>query len=400
MRQLIFLIWAICAALPAVAQSPFAEAIRVNDEVITYWELEQRTKLYEVLGAPEDPATFARKQLIDDRLKQSAAELAGIRVTEAEIDAGVADLAGRGGLDAAAFLARLAQGGVAEETLRDFVQASLAWRGYVRERFRGRAQVSEADIDEALATASDRGSVRLNLAEIIIPTPDDRRAEAQAIAERISGFRSNSAFSAAAREYSATATRDQGGVLGWRDASELPPGLVQLLLQLRVGEVTRPLDLQGRALALFQLRGLEEVPAPPARVTRLDWAELAIAGGHTEAARAEALRIGQQADSCIDLFGATFGEAPGRVVERSDAPANIPNDILTALAVLDPGEISTSVTREEGNVLLLLMLCDRETTVTQGASRDDIRNQLLAQRLSLMAEAHLKGLRGDARIRP
>jgi len=62
-------------------------------------------------------------------------------------------------------------------------------------------------IDRALATVGQTSALRVLLSEIIIPAPPQRAAAVLAQAERISQLRSEAEFSAAARRFSATASR-------------------------------------------------------------------------------------------------------------------------------------------------------------------------------------------------
>ena len=61
----------------AEAQNLFAPAIRINDSVVTAYELDQRQRMLTLLNAPGNAAEVAREQLIDDRLRLQAAEAAG-----------------------------------------------------------------------------------------------------------------------------------------------------------------------------------------------------------------------------------------------------------------------------------------------------------------------------------
>ncbi|MEO0693450.1 MAG: peptidylprolyl isomerase, partial [Pseudomonadota bacterium] len=73
---------------PAMAQSPFSPAIRVNDAAITNFELTQRARLLSVLGATSGVNQLARDRLIEERLQQQAAQQLGITATEEEVDVG------------------------------------------------------------------------------------------------------------------------------------------------------------------------------------------------------------------------------------------------------------------------------------------------------------------------
>ena len=221
--------------LPVPAQGLFSPAIKVDEMVITNYEINQRMAFLEVLRAPGNPRDLAREQLIEDRLKLREAEALGITVSPEQIAAGMEEFAGRANLTADQLIAELSGLGVSAETFRDFVRAGVAWREVVRARFAGSAQVSEAEIDRALNAAGGGSSVRVLLAEIIMPAPPAEAEAVMARAQRIARTTSEAEFAAAARQYSATATARSGGKLPWQQIEDLPPVLRPLVLSGSVG---------------------------------------------------------------------------------------------------------------------------------------------------------------------
>jgi peptidyl-prolyl cis-trans isomerase SurA len=387
-------------ALPVTAQNLFGPAIMVNNEVITGYELQQRKLMLQVLNAPGNLDELAREQLIDDRLRMQAARDMGIAPTPEDIAAGMEEFAGRAGLDAAQFTAALAQRGVEQQTFRDFVEAGSAWRMVVQQRFAGRATVTEEEVDRAMTSGGSSGSnVRVLLSEIIMPIPPGQEETVRQRAERIAQLDDTAAFSAQARRYSATATRGAGGQLPWRTLDELPPALQPILLGLAPGQVSDPLPLQGNAIALFQMRAIEEGPyqaTPPAAV---EYAAYYIPGGRSEEALAKAAQITASVDRCDDLYGVAQGQ-PEEVLERGTLPVGeVPTDIAYELSKLDPGEISTALTRANGQTLVLLMLCGRTATQPEeDVNREEVTLGLRNQRVGAMADGYLSQLRSDARI--
>jgi peptidyl-prolyl cis-trans isomerase SurA len=297
------------------------------------------------------------------------------------------------------FLARLAQGGVSEATFRDFVRAGVAWRAVVRGRFGPRAQVTEAEIDRALALTSRRGGAEALISEIILParTPEEAAQSeelALQLSQTVSGF---AAFSAAAAEYSVSPSRDQGGRVPQAiPLANLPPALAQQLLTLAPGEVSDPVPIQN-AVAVFQLRELRETGLPEPDNVSLEYAIYLIPGGRSPEALAEAQRIANGIDTCADLYGVNLGQAPERLTIETRAVADVPADIALELARLDEGEISTALTR--GANLALLMLCARTEILEEEADRGAIRRRLVDQRLAAYAEGYLAELRAVAIIR-
>ena len=214
MRALISAIATTMALMsPTFAVAQFAPVIVINDAVVSEFEIDQREAMLRVFRTPGDLQQVARDQLIEDRLKLEALNAAGLRITPEGLRGAMGEFSARENMDVDQFIAVLGQAGVAEETFRDFVRVNVSWRDYIRSRFGDRAQVSEAEIDQALGQSSGSAGIEVLLNEIIIAAPPPRAASALATAQRIAQLTSTSAFEAEARRVSALPSRTRGGRL-------------------------------------------------------------------------------------------------------------------------------------------------------------------------------------------
>ena len=388
----------VAAALPAVAQSLFSPVVKVNDQAITGYEIQQRARMLTLFRAPGNPTELAREQLIEERLKVDAARAVGLVLEDADIQVGMEEFASRANMTAAEFVSALEGAGVSEQSFRDFVRAGVTWRELVRARFASRVSVSEADLERARAALTGDTGVRVLLSEIIMPVTPQDLEEVQERAARISQLDSIPAFSADAQRYSASGTASRGGRLDWMPITNLPPQLRPVILGLAPGDVSEPLPIEG-ALALFQLRDIEETDAPDPEYAAIEYAAYYIAGGRSDQALARAERVRADTDTCDDLYGIAKGE-PAEVLERgSFAPEELPQDIAIELAKLDPGEVSTALTRANGQTLVFLMLCGRTPTLEgEGPSPEELTNVIRNRRIDSFAEGYLAQLRAEARI--
>ena len=388
---------ALASAPGAWAQSLFSPAITVNENAITYYELEQRLSFLQLLGAPQATAEGVREVLINEHLQENAYRAAGIEVSPEEIEEGIEQFAARAQLTGEEFIAALAQGGVEPQTFRTFVETGLGWRELIRSRFLAQARPSDAEIDRALAADGGAGGVRVLLSEVIMPFTPQTLDEVRARADRISQITDFGSFSAEARRFSATQTAPNGGRMNWMPISNLPAQLRPQILALAPGEVTPPINLPN-AIALFQLRDIQETAVAEPTFSAIEYAAYYIPGGRSEEALRAAAQVQARVDTCDDLYGVAQGQ-PEEVLERgSRAPGEIPDDIAVELAKLDEGESSFALTRSNGQTLVFLMLCGRTAELNEEATRDDVGNALLQQRLNAFATSYLDQLRAEALI--
>jgi peptidyl-prolyl cis-trans isomerase SurA len=404
MKQVAPLIWSLAlaagvalAGLPVAAQNLFAPVVRIDDQVVTEFEVQQRLRFMQLLNAPNVTREKVIDELINDRLRLRAAREAGLEITPEGLEEAVAEFAARTNLTTEEFLTALAQSGVEGETLRDFVRAQSIWRELIRARYTRNVDISEADIDRRIGTPPQQGGIRVLVSEIIIPAPPPEAERVRALAERIARSQSAEEFSSFARQYSATPSRNAGGRLPWQDLEKLPPALHPILLDLAPGEVTAPLSIPN-AVALFQLRGIEETGRPAARYSEIEYATYLIPGGRTAEALSRAAGIASRADRCDDLYGIAKGQPPEVLTRQAQAPGEIPQDIAIELAKLDPGEISTTLTRNNGTALMLVMLCNRVAEREEEVDREAVRNAIRQDILQGYASRLTDQLRADARI--
>ena len=383
---------------PSTAQNLFEPVIVVNDQVITRYELEQRARLMQVFRAPGDPNELAREQLIEDRLKLDAARANGIVLGEEEVNLGIEEFATRANLTGEELLRALEGAGVAATTMRDFVRSGISWRELNRARFASRVSVTEDDLDRAKAALSGSSSnVRVLLSEIIMPAPPAQAQAVQERAARIAQVTTEAEFSSNARRYSASRTSSRGGRMDWVSLTDLPASLRPIVIGLAPGEVTDPLPIEG-AIALFQLRDIEELDAPAPQYSAIEYAIYYIPGGRTDSNLSRVSAIEDSTDTCDDLYGVAFGEPPETLERTSQTPEEIPADLALVLAQLDNGEIGT-ITRSGGGVLGVVMMCGRSPFIEgEGPTDQDLTGFITSQRLDNFADGYLEELKAEARI--
>lgn len=384
------------APLPVAAQSPFAVAVRVDDSVVTNFEIDQRALFLQVIRTPGDVRALAIESLVNERLQSAEARRLGVVASDADIATGIAEFAARAELSTEEFLEAIGQEGIAPETVRDFVANNIAWRNVVQQRFgaRARAALSDDAVARALAYDPQLGSGQILLAELIVPvTPENRETLRDDLAQLAAELNFESdLFTEAASRFSAAPTREQGGLTGWRALDTIPAQLREDLMLLRVGETYGPVVL-GPAIAIFQLRGLSQGSFRAPAAASVDYATLSLPAADTEAGLAARAELRAAIDQCDDLYALR----PGAFTRQDQAVSAIPADIAMVLSSLDPGEIGFTPGRD-GLTSTAVILCARTITPPEGGL-EAVRQRLFSAQLEANAAALLEELRADAIIR-
>lgn len=263
MRTVLTALAILFAALgaPVLAANPYAPAITVNSSVITEYDIDQRMKLLDALGATGDLRKLSVKQLTEDRVKVQAAKAMGITLADGAVEAGVEEFATNRGLTSADVTEVLKVRGIDQQTMNDFVESGLMWREVIGSRFRARSMPTDADLDQAMALRARRPQEMLYMAELALPFAERGEPETVALANQLYGQIARGAdFAGLARDYSRSSTAEKGGALPPVPATQLPQDFRTQVLLLRPGQTTRPLPISG-GLALIKLLSIKQVPA-------------------------------------------------------------------------------------------------------------------------------------------
>jgi peptidyl-prolyl cis-trans isomerase SurA len=271
------------AVAPAQAQvQPLDRIVAVVDEdVILQSELDRAEQNIrsQYASNPQQlpPADVLRRQVLERlilvRLEVARAAETGVRVSDAEVDAAVANIGRQNQLTPDQMRAQLAQQGQSFTAFRNSLRDELTVQR-LRQRFaQTRISVSDAEVDAALA-AQANGGAQYRLAHILVALPENATPEQIATAQaKIDGVKAlidkgEMDFAAAAVRYSDSANALEGGDLGWRSLDEIPTAFAGTISQMSVGQVMGP----TRGPSGFQLLKLVETrdasQAAPQMVTQ------------------------------------------------------------------------------------------------------------------------------------
>jgi peptidyl-prolyl cis-trans isomerase SurA len=409
------LLAAILVAAPALAASAQGLRVvaRVNDDAITDFELKQRiTFAVRSSGMQETPDLQQRlapqllRQMIDERLQIQNAKGLGVRPSEAEVNQRVAEIERAAGMQHGQFKLFLQSIGVPYEIAAQQIEATIAWAKIVRRRVRPQVDVSEAEIDDAMARIrANVGKTESRVAEIFIPIDKVEQAdEAKRSADRvIEQLRRGASFAALAQQFSQGATAQTGGDLGWILPGSLDPALDSAMEKLPLRQASEPIRTPAGYHILYVVDRRPFASARPDDI-RLNLVQMTLAlpvnASADEVARAtaEAQKAMTGVRACADLHaqsrqlkGATAGDLNG--VRVGDLAAN--RQMYEEIPRLAPGGTAGPFRVAEG--LQVVALCGKE-----GAggvpTRDVISQQILLQKIEAASRRYMRDMRRVATI--
>lgn len=402
----------VLAPLAASAQALRVVA-RVNDDAISDFELNQRIlfaiRSSALADSPEMRQRLAPqllRQMVDERIQISDAKRLGVKVTEGELNNRIAEIERNAGLPRGGFRQYLQSIGVSYDVAAQQIEATLAWAKIVRRRVRPNVDVSDAEVDDALARMrTNVGKTETRLAEIFVPIDRvDQADEAKRSADRIiEQLRRGAPFGAVAQQFSQGATAQQGGDLGWVLPGSLDPALETAVDKLQPRQTSEPIRTPSGWHIIFVIDRRPFATARPDDV-RLNIVQMTLAlpvnASADEVARAttEAQKAMSQVKQCRDLHtlsrdikGATAGDLSN--IRAGDLMGN--RQMYEEIPRLSPGGTAGPFRVAEG--LQVVSLCSKE-----GASglpaRDVVSQQLLLQKLEAAGRRYMRELRRQATI--
>ncbi len=383
---------------PAQRQADFIVAV-VNSEPITNSEVRLKLIRTEQQMLQQGAAIPPRKELValilermvNDKAQLQLAKTTGVRVDDNAIETAVQTVARQNQVSVDELRRRLKADGIDYAQFRSDIRDELLV-GRLRQReVEPRVAVSEQDIDQFLRDqegTTELSSLALNLAEILVPVPENAtpeqvtalQAKAQQVLDRA---RAGGDFSALAAEFSSSASRNNGGQMGLRAAERYPPLFVEATQNLRTGGLAGPVR-SGAGFHILKVVEKRQAGMPDAAITqtRARHILLRLSPQLTEAAAMEKLAgfkkriLAGQADFAVL---ARENSEDGSAKQGGDLgwanPGMFVPEFESVMNSLGPNQISEPLASRFG-VHLLQVMERRETQLSQREQREMARNVL------------------------
>ena len=392
----------------------------VNEDVILRSELQRAVDNVRVQYAGREnqlpPADILERQVLERlvllRLQVARATDAGISATEQEVEGAIQGIAQQNNMSMTQLRTRVEADGMSYAGFRANLRDEIMTQKLRQSFAQGRINVSEAEVDAAMATAAAAGAQQFQLAHILVATPESPTPEQIATAQRkidgVKGLieRGEMTFAAAAVRYSDSPNALEGGDLGWRGSNEIPPAFAASIKTMQPGQMLGPL----RGPSGFQLLQLvdtrTQAPGSGEQVTQFSGRQILVqVDEDTDDAAAQAKA---QTLAARLAGGATFAEV---AADASDDAATRrrggdlgwfgADTYGTAfgmqVAALSDGEVSAPFRTDAGWVIVQ-RTGSRQVAAADQNLRAQVRETIGRRKLEEEWNRWLREMRGEAYV--
>ncbi len=386
----------------------------VDDDIIMASELRERIEaLKESLNSrgmelpPED--TLIRETL--DRLILESIQLqkglrVGVRISDAQLNAAIQNIAAQNRMSQEDFIAALEQQGQSYPLMREQVRREMIIQRVQGGNVNQRIQITPKEVDNFLATEDGK---KLTQSEyhlihgLLAVAPDASPAEEAAarahVEQVLKKIRGGQAFEDVLRASSGK-YRFSGGDLGWRKAEDLPSLFSDIAPTLPKGATSDPIRSPSgfHIIYMQDLRGGEQIVAQtevrhilvkPSEILTDEQAQELVAS----------LRARAEAGEDFSELAREFSEDIGSAQEGGElgwtSPGQMVPEFQTAMDATAVGEISEPV-RTQFGWHILLVEGRREQDMTSEAVRQKAADFLHNRKYQEELDAWLQQIRDEA----
>lgn len=229
----------------------------VNEDVILKSELDaqvaQTEKQIQARNTPLPAPDVLQKQVLDQmimtRLELAQAAQRGVTVSDDAVNQALSRIAQRNNTTLDHLPDMLKQQGLEYDEFRKNLREQIIIQNLEQQVLADDLHITQQELDDQMR--ADQGSgdseAQYHVAQILVatpanPTPDDIAAARKKVDIIYQKLKGGTDFAAAAVAYSEGQKALEGGDIGWRRASELPTLFAPVVMQMKPGDYSTPLQ--------------------------------------------------------------------------------------------------------------------------------------------------------------
>lgn len=398
----------------------------INNDVILKSELDSAVaEIKQQNGAQlgQMPPNVLRSQVLDQlimrQLQIQQADQDGIKVSNAELQQGLARIAQRNNMNLQQFTQAVSQSGMSMADLRQHVRDEIKVSKVRQKDVMGKVSVSDEDVTRYLQNQSLRFSrdhqYHLRQIKLSLPAGADSTATG-VVRDRLQSLRrqiasGQTSFADAARSASDGPDAANGGDMGWVSGAKLPDSFDSALASLKAGQISSVFRGPG-GLYLLKLedeRGDQQQADDDQKkvmVTEADIRHIILKPNEIRS-NAQTRKLAQQIRERLtagDSFAALarkYSDDKSTARQGGDVgwiPLNrLSPDTRRHIEELNKGQVSRIFQSNDGYEIIKL-IDKRQRDETEEARRDKARQALGRQRASEQGNLWLRKLRDEAYV--
>jgi peptidyl-prolyl cis-trans isomerase SurA len=405
----------------------------VNNSVITRRELVDRADEIEAqlrtanrpVPARADLMGEVLERLVMERVQTQAAQDAGIRVNDQEVDRAVESVAQQNRVSVNDLRSQVERSGMTWNKYRDELRKQVQVIRLREREVDSKIQVFDGEIDNYLAArgaagapgspAAASGPTEYEVAQILVRVPENAsdaqktalRAKAEGLLKQAQG---GADFAQLAQTASEGPEAAKGGSLGFREIGRLPALFANAVVDLQPGAVVPEVIESANGFHVLKLAGKRSgaaaaTPAAASRIAQTQVRHILIRTG-PNMPEAEARRQLTTLRARI-THGGDFADAARRFSQDGSAqnggelgwvsPGELVPEFEQAMNRMRPGEVSEPVVTPFG-VHLIKVENRRDVEVSPEKQRDFARAEVREQKLRAAYEDWMRQLRQAAYV--
>jgi peptidyl-prolyl cis-trans isomerase SurA len=227
----------------------------VNSDVITQGELERERDLAVATlrrqGTPLPQREILERQLLERMITKTVlleeARRTGLRATDQDLEGALQRIAAENKMDVAQMRAAMEQSGMRFDRFREDLRSEILISRLRDREVDSRVTVTDAEIQAFLRSQEESPAAKkadeYRLSHILVQvseqaTPEELKLRRERADAALKAIQEGSDFRQVAASYSDAGDALQGGDMGWRPAGRLPTIFLQVLKDMKVGEVS------------------------------------------------------------------------------------------------------------------------------------------------------------------
>lgn len=408
------------ASTIAPIQSLNGIAAVVNGEIITQQALNTETAmLKQQMQAANQPVPSDSKlkkqvlnQMIDQKLVLQMAVKDNVSVSSAQVDATIANIAKQNNLTVAQLQQQIAKQGMNYDVYKAQIKQQLLMNGAEQQAIGNTIQVTDAEVQLAMKKAAKQNQAipEYHLQALLVPVPNAptpaqlqvAKAQANALIQKL---QKGADFSTLAISQSAGSEALQGGDLGWKQLTQLPPSIAAQVAGAINGTILGPIQ-SPNGFYIVKVVGFRTLNANHT-ISLTHVRHILLKQGMTETGdqvKAKLAVIRQQIEkgTAFDVMAEKYSEDAATAKKGGDlgwvAADELPANLVKSMQHLKVGQVSKPIRTKDGWELIQV-LGRKNVNNSQANLENQTRQMLYFQKFQQAVKNWVQQLRGKAYIK-